>query len=331
MKRITLAMMLCCRGRHARGARPRHRPTPPARAGASARTLRHARPGRRRVRRAPDLDGVRDLARECDLDGYAMSSEAARGAMRGRPRSITRSGDGGQPRALRESRDAKRAIDMEAARARWPISVEIDRVATDARRRLRADAGDGPDGRRCRRWRRWRRWRRAFYGACGFDFRMPPRSVGAGRSRGLALPRRARRAESAATTAAPRRCSPTSRRSIRSPSYQNEAPYYEAWARYKIGTTDELQHGRQAPRAARGKRTRRDEHATARRTCGYYVDGRRGTSDSEVAALYARINGALAQRGDRDAADEGREGRAAAGARRAIAKTSRCAPKRSTR
>jgi HEAT repeat protein/TolA-binding protein len=79
-------------------------------------------------------------------------------------------------------------------------------------------------------------------------------------------------------------------------AYQNDARYYEAVARYKVGTTEEL-------KAA----ARLLEPMTSKGSGGtmQYVDGRRrGANDSEVAALYARVNGALAQRGDREAASK---------------------------
>jgi HEAT repeat protein len=82
-------------------------------------------------------------------------------------------------------------------------------------------------------------------------------------------------------------------------AYQNESQYWEAWARYKIGTTDELRTAAKIlePLASRVTPQNTDNSGQRR----YYVDNRR-TSDSEILALYARINGALAQRGDRDAA-----------------------------
>jgi HEAT repeat protein/TolA-binding protein len=76
-------------------------------------------------------------------------------------------------------------------------------------------------------------------------------------------------------------------------SYQTELQYYEAMARYKIGTTEEL-------RAA----AKLLEPLAERQTASSSEYGRRYTSDSEIVALYARVNGVLAQRGDRDAADK---------------------------
>jgi HEAT repeat protein/TolA-binding protein len=77
--------------------------------------------------------------------------------------------------------------------------------------------------------------------------------------------------------------------------YFSNAQYYEALARYKVGTTDDL---RQAAKIL---------EPLAKPTTGSamsfaYSDRRRGADDSEIAALYARVVGALAQRGDADAA-----------------------------
>jgi len=78
-------------------------------------------------------------------------------------------------------------------------------------------------------------------------------------------------------------------------AYQRDARYYEALARYKVGTTDELRAAAKLlePMASKGASTTVS-----------YSDGQRrgGANDSDFAALYARVNGVLAQRGDRDAA-----------------------------
>jgi len=75
-------------------------------------------------------------------------------------------------------------------------------------------------------------------------------------------------------------------------AYQNDARYYEAVARYKVGTTEELKAAAKLlePMTSKGSAT------------NVVYEGRRGANDSEIAALYARVNGALAQRGDRSAA-----------------------------
>lgn len=83
-------------------------------------------------------------------------------------------------------------------------------------------------------------------------------------------------------------------------AYQSESQYWEAWARYKIGTTDELRTAAKIlePLASRISPSSNDGSG---QKIYYTSDGRR-TSDNDILALYARINGALAQRGDRDAA-----------------------------
>ena len=80
-------------------------------------------------------------------------------------------------------------------------------------------------------------------------------------------------------------------------AYQNDAIYYEALARYKVGTTDELKQAAKVlePLVKPGKVVTSSSTVVS----GQYVSfNRRGPSDSEVTALYVRINGALAQRGD---------------------------------
>jgi HEAT repeat protein/TolA-binding protein len=97
--------------------------------------------------------------------------------------------------------------------------------------------------------------------------------------------------------------------------YQDAAQYYEALARYKIGTTDELHQAAKilepmvAKLPARATTpSDRDTRASSGEGFGrgvyassYVFQGRQGFNDSEVAALYVRVNGALAQRGDREA------------------------------
>ncbi len=99
--------------------------------------------------------------------------------------------------------------------------------------------------------------------------------------------------------------------------------YFEALARYKIGTTDELH---QASKILKPMVAKLPARATTTTTsngesgltpvrvgigqgCGGYSctivsNIRNGFSDSEVAALYTRVNGALAQRGDAEAQAE---------------------------
>ena len=85
-------------------------------------------------------------------------------------------------------------------------------------------------------------------------------------------------------------------------AYSDDLPYYEAWARYKIGTTDELRSAAKLlePRASKLIGVVNANSANAQ----YYgFNGRRRTSEGDVVGLYLRVNSALAQRGDRGAAD----------------------------
>lgn len=97
--------------------------------------------------------------------------------------------------------------------------------------------------------------------------------------------------------------------------YADAAQYYEALARYKIGTTDELHQAAKILEPMVAKLPQRastsDRDVRVGRGQGFGGDGgyvtsivfnRQGFNDSEVAALYARVNGVLAQRGDREAA-----------------------------
>jgi len=76
-------------------------------------------------------------------------------------------------------------------------------------------------------------------------------------------------------------------------AYRASAQYWEAFARYKIGTTEELKAAAKIlePLAAK---------VTPGATSSFTVDRR--TSDNDITTLYARINGALAMRGDAEAA-----------------------------
>jgi len=101
--------------------------------------------------------------------------------------------------------------------------------------------------------------------------------------------------------------------------------YFEALARYKIGTTDELHQAAKIlkpmvaklpPRTSTSTSTNGVEPINAVRagvgygqSCGGFgctvvYNTRSGFSDSEVATLYTRVNGALAQRGDAEAQAE---------------------------
>ncbi len=98
------------------------------------------------------------------------------------------------------------------------------------------------------------------------------------------------------------------------------AQYYEALARYKIGTTEELQRAAKILEPLVAKlpvRTSTSENSGQTRVsvnvggfgsqgCGGFNCGnvsyyKGGFSESEVAALYNRVNGTLAQRGDKSA------------------------------
>ena len=88
--------------------------------------------------------------------------------------------------------------------------------------------------------------------------------------------------------------------------YANDAPYWEALALYKIGTTDELRVAAKVlePLVTQASTTTtsygpRGRVLVAGQPGEFY---RRSASEGEVVALYQRINGALAQRGDQDAA-----------------------------
>jgi HEAT repeat protein len=81
-------------------------------------------------------------------------------------------------------------------------------------------------------------------------------------------------------------------------SYQSDAPYFEALARYKIGTTDELKQAAKILEPIASKAGSIAGSTSIRP--GW--DSRRNASEADVSSLYLRINGQLAQRGDRDAA-----------------------------
>jgi len=99
-------------------------------------------------------------------------------------------------------------------------------------------------------------------------------------------------------------------------AYQNDLPYWEAYSRYKVGTSDELHTAVKLlePRASKligsssssssDTRVELANSPKAYREGPTYVYGfRRGASDNDVLSLYVRINSVLAQRGDRAAAD----------------------------
>ncbi len=74
------------------------------------------------------------------------------------------------------------------------------------------------------------------------------------------------------------------------------APYFEALARYKIGTTEELKTAAKIlePLAEKANANGNSNGMT-------YEGQKRWSGDTDIPALYTRINGTLAQRGDHDA------------------------------
>jgi HEAT repeat protein/TolA-binding protein len=79
--------------------------------------------------------------------------------------------------------------------------------------------------------------------------------------------------------------------------YQDDLPYYEAFARYKIGTTNELQTAAKLlePRASKLIGTTSPSSSSDKQ---FFVSNRRRSSDGDVVGLYVHINSVLAQRGD---------------------------------
>jgi HEAT repeat protein/TolA-binding protein len=82
--------------------------------------------------------------------------------------------------------------------------------------------------------------------------------------------------------------------------YQDDLPYYEAFARYKIGTTNELQTAAKLlePRASKLIGTTSPSNSSENR---FFVGKSRRSSDGDVVGLYVHINSVLAQRGDANA------------------------------
>lgn len=81
--------------------------------------------------------------------------------------------------------------------------------------------------------------------------------------------------------------------------YQADLPYYEAYARYKVGTTEELKNAVKLLEPRAGKLIGVVNTSTSSSSYNRY--GSR-TRDEDVAGLYVRINSALASRGDNNAA-----------------------------
>jgi HEAT repeat protein/TolA-binding protein len=82
--------------------------------------------------------------------------------------------------------------------------------------------------------------------------------------------------------------------------YQNDLPYYEAYARYKIGTTEELRNAVKLLEPRASKLIGVVNTSTAS-TSSYNRYGSR-MREEDLAGLYVRINSALASRGDNNAA-----------------------------
>jgi HEAT repeat protein/TolA-binding protein len=95
-------------------------------------------------------------------------------------------------------------------------------------------------------------------------------------------------------------------------AYANDAQYWEAYARYKIGTTDELHAASRlleplASRISPNASASNNNNVTLRTTSGfgYTFNGQnRRSNDSDILGLYVRVNQALAQRGDSEAASK---------------------------
>jgi len=85
-------------------------------------------------------------------------------------------------------------------------------------------------------------------------------------------------------------------------AYKSDSYYYEALSRYKVGTTDELKQAAKVlePLVKPGTVTTSGSTNVAGQS-SFTVYTRRSASDSEIAALYVRVNSALAQRGDEGA------------------------------
>jgi HEAT repeat protein/TolA-binding protein len=83
--------------------------------------------------------------------------------------------------------------------------------------------------------------------------------------------------------------------------YQNDLPYYEAFSRYKVGTTTELQTAAKLlePRASKLIGVVSTQTGATSFNPGF---GRTRIGEAGVAALYVRINKVLASRGDNGAA-----------------------------
>lgn len=84
--------------------------------------------------------------------------------------------------------------------------------------------------------------------------------------------------------------------------YVTNSVYFEALARYKVGTTDELHMAAKVLEPLAAKSAASVGSSSSGNTYVSFDGQRKSMNESEISALYTRINGALAQRGDRDAA-----------------------------
>jgi len=90
-------------------------------------------------------------------------------------------------------------------------------------------------------------------------------------------------------------------------AYVNDSYYYEALARYKVGTTDELKQAVKVLEPLVKPGTMSATSSTNVQGQGQFTTysfARRGASDGEIVALYVRVNSALAQRGDAGAREK---------------------------
>ena len=142
----------------------------------------------------------------------------------------------------------------------------------------------------------------ALYDADRFDRRVPPQPWAQG-DPADSLYRLAREALNRGDWGRAAHMFQDIQRSYSKSAYEKESEYWEAYSRYKIGTTDELRQAAKVlePAVSRLSASTDNAQGDDRRVRYAFSPGRRAT-DSDVLSLYTRINGALAQRGDADAA-----------------------------
>ncbi|HEX3866445.1 MAG TPA: outer membrane protein assembly factor BamD, partial [Gemmatimonadaceae bacterium] len=311
MKRITLAALLTAVVATMAAAQdpvPPTPPTPPARpvpAPAAAPAVPTPPMPAPRAQLAPlaplppmdrwDLDDIREQAREASraaIEAQRIDVDAVREQAREASRAAIE--------AQRIDIDAVREQAREASRT----AVDAQRIADGAVRSFAPIAPIGPID------------PRALAGSEGFAIRTAPAPWAQG-DPADSLYRVARNALTSGDYGRAAQLFASLSKTYPKSAYAEDAPYFEATARYRIGTTDELRTAakvleplvaRISPNAASNGQSRPVSFN------GQYMEVRRNASDNDVAALYARINGVLAQRGDRDAADKVAKAAAAAGA-----------------